>query len=61
MTMMIMMCFLVIKGPLTQLAPLEGGGATNYDDGYDSDNDDDDDDDSNGDDDDDVFSKNVFL
>ena len=40
-TMMIWMCFLDTKGPLTQLAPW-GGGPISYDDD-DSDNDDDDD------------------
>ena len=46
--MMIMMCFFLIKGPLTRLAPW-GGGPINYDDGDDSDNDDDDNDDNNDD------------
>ena len=61
MNMMIIMCFLDTKGPLTRLAPW--GGPKNYDDNANSDNDDDDDEDNNDDDDDDddVFSKNVFV
>ena len=43
MLTMIMMCFLVTKGPLARSAPW-GWGQINYDDDIDNDDDDDDDD-----------------
>ena len=60
MKMMIMICFLDFKGPLTRSAP---GGLINYDNDDDNDDDDDDDDDdyNNHDDDDDMFPKSFFV